>query len=227
MLRDGGTLFATWLLLDDNSRAAVRAGRAALPFRIGPDGRRRDVSAVIDPAVPEDAIAFDRAWLEDLYARHGLTITAIHDGTWRGCGRTDLPGRRRRHEGNTYIMTSDLHREIETHFQGAEKAVCTHWIDGYVDRPRAGLVGRQRPGGARRRAAEGRPADAHPPRPRGRRGRAGGEVAGPGGLGPRARRQARDRPVAAGGASASGSTATRWSGCGAGSSRCRRPTSGC
>ncbi|WP_027006865.1 MBL fold metallo-hydrolase [Conexibacter woesei] len=32
-------------------------------------------------------------------------------------------------------MTSDLHREIETHFQGAEKAVCTHWIDGYVIDP--------------------------------------------------------------------------------------------
>jgi glyoxylase-like metal-dependent hydrolase (beta-lactamase superfamily II) len=28
-----------------------------------------------------------------------------------------------------------LHREIETHFQGAEKAVCTHWIDGYVVDP--------------------------------------------------------------------------------------------
>jgi glyoxylase-like metal-dependent hydrolase (beta-lactamase superfamily II) len=33
------------------------------------------------------------------------------------------------------MTTSDLHREIETHFQGAEKAVCTHWIDGYVIDP--------------------------------------------------------------------------------------------
>lgn len=32
-------------------------------------------------------------------------------------------------------MSSALHREIETHFQGAEKAVCTHWIDGYVVDP--------------------------------------------------------------------------------------------
>jgi SAM-dependent methyltransferase len=82
VLSDGGTLFATWLLLDDNSRAAVRAGRAALPFRINSDNN--ETSAVIDPAVPEDAIAFDRAWLQDVYARHGLTITAIHDGSWRG-----------------------------------------------------------------------------------------------------------------------------------------------
>jgi SAM-dependent methyltransferase len=80
-LRHGGTLFATWLLLDDDSRAAVRAGRAALPFRLG-----EGVTAVIDPAVPEDAIAFDRAWVTETAARHGLTITAIHDGTWRGAG---------------------------------------------------------------------------------------------------------------------------------------------
>jgi SAM-dependent methyltransferase len=83
-LRDGGTLFATWLLLDDDSRAAVRAGRAALPFRIGAEGSAPEVSAVIDPAVPEDAIAFDRSWLAGTAARHGLTITAIHDGSWRG-----------------------------------------------------------------------------------------------------------------------------------------------
>lgn len=82
VLREGGTLFATWLLLDDNSRDAVRAGRAALPFRINSDNN--ETSAVIDPAVPEDAIAFDRTWLQGLYGRHGLTITAIHDGTWRG-----------------------------------------------------------------------------------------------------------------------------------------------
>jgi glyoxylase-like metal-dependent hydrolase (beta-lactamase superfamily II) len=30
---------------------------------------------------------------------------------------------------------SSAHREIDIHFQGAEKAVCTHWIDGYVVDP--------------------------------------------------------------------------------------------
>lgn len=86
-LKAGGTLFATWLLLDDGSRDAVRAGRAALPFRVGSEGS--ETTAVIDPAVPEDAIAFDRAWLQDAYTRNGLTVTAIHDGTWRG--ETDPP----------------------------------------------------------------------------------------------------------------------------------------
>jgi SAM-dependent methyltransferase len=79
-LKPGGTLFATWFLLDDGSRAAVGAGRAALPF-LDPD----QPVAVISDAVPEEAIAFDRgAWLAAATARHGLTITAVHNGTWRG-----------------------------------------------------------------------------------------------------------------------------------------------
>jgi SAM-dependent methyltransferase len=79
-LKPGGTLFATWFLLDDGSRAAIAAGRAALPF-LDPD----QPVAVISDEVPEEAIAFDRgAWLADATARHGLTVTAIHEGTWRG-----------------------------------------------------------------------------------------------------------------------------------------------
>jgi SAM-dependent methyltransferase len=82
-LKPGGTLFATWLLLDEDSRAAVRAGRAALPFRIGAEGAGPETTAVIDPAVPEDAIAFDREWLYGALERHGLAVHAIHEGRWR------------------------------------------------------------------------------------------------------------------------------------------------
>jgi SAM-dependent methyltransferase len=84
-LAPGGTLFATWFLLDDGSRAAIEAGRAALPF-LAP----RERVAVVSDEVPEEAIAFDRAWLSDTLGRHGLTLNAIHDGTWRGT--TDPPG---------------------------------------------------------------------------------------------------------------------------------------
>ncbi|WCB93213.1 hypothetical protein DSM104299_01920 [Baekduia alba] len=83
-LAPGGTLFATWFLLDDGSRAAIASGAAALPFL---DAEAR--VAVISDAVPEEAIAFDRAWLGEAAARHGLTIAAIHDGAWRG--ETDPP----------------------------------------------------------------------------------------------------------------------------------------
>ncbi|HEY6760730.1 MAG TPA: methyltransferase domain-containing protein [Baekduia sp.] len=78
-LAPGGTLFATWFLLDGASRAAIEARAAALPF-LAP----RERVAVVSDAVPEEAIAFDREWLRATVARHGLTVTAIHDGTWRG-----------------------------------------------------------------------------------------------------------------------------------------------
>lgn len=78
-LAPGGRLFATWFLLDDGSRAAIAAGRAALPFK-GAEGR----TAVVDEAAPEEAIAFDRGWLAQALERHGLGPAAIHEGSWRG-----------------------------------------------------------------------------------------------------------------------------------------------
>lgn len=79
-LKPGGRLFATWFLLDDDSRAAIAAGRAALAFL-----EPQEPVAVISDEVPEEAIAFDRAaWLAPALRRHGLTAPAIHEGTWRG-----------------------------------------------------------------------------------------------------------------------------------------------
>jgi SAM-dependent methyltransferase len=78
-LAPGGRLFATWFLLDDGSRAAIAAGRAGLPF-LDAD----QAVAVVSDEVPEEAIAFDRRWLQEALQRHGLALTAVHDGTWRG-----------------------------------------------------------------------------------------------------------------------------------------------
>jgi SAM-dependent methyltransferase len=78
-LAPGGRLFATWFLLDDASRAAIAAGRSALPF-LAADQR----VAVVSEAVPEEAIAFDRDWVLAAAARHGLAAAAVHEGTWRG-----------------------------------------------------------------------------------------------------------------------------------------------
>jgi SAM-dependent methyltransferase len=79
VLAPGGRLFATWFLLDEGSRAAIAAGRAGLPF-LDAD----QLVAVVSDEVPEEAIAFDREWLEATVAGHGLTVTAVHEGTWRG-----------------------------------------------------------------------------------------------------------------------------------------------
>ncbi len=78
-LAPGGRLFATWFLLDDGSRAALTAGRAALAFP-DPDAH----VSLLDEEVPEEAVAFDRAWLMDALGRHGLTLTGVHEGGWRG-----------------------------------------------------------------------------------------------------------------------------------------------
>jgi SAM-dependent methyltransferase len=78
-LAPGGRLFATWFLLDEGSRAALAAGRAALPFRT-PQER----VAVVSDEVPEEAIAFDRGWVAETLGRHGLALTAVHEGGWRG-----------------------------------------------------------------------------------------------------------------------------------------------
>jgi SAM-dependent methyltransferase len=75
----GGRLFATWFLLDDGSRAALAAGRAALAFP-EPDAH----VSLLDEDVPEEAVAFDRAWLTDALRPHGLTLTSVHEGGWRG-----------------------------------------------------------------------------------------------------------------------------------------------
>jgi SAM-dependent methyltransferase len=79
VLAPGGRAFTTWLLLDEGSRAAIAAGRAGLPFLDA-----HEPVAVVSDEVPEEAIAFDRAWVTETFANHGLTITGVHEGTWRG-----------------------------------------------------------------------------------------------------------------------------------------------
>src|SRR3954463_2684099 len=47
--------------------------------------------------------------------------------------RPDVPGHRHRQEGNAHAMSR--HREIDVRFQGAEKAVCAHLVDGFLVDP--------------------------------------------------------------------------------------------
>jgi SAM-dependent methyltransferase len=74
VLRPGGRLLATFFLLDGSSRAALAAGRTAIAF-----GTRDGPVAVADPALPEDAVAYDLAWV-----RERLTLHSIDPGAWRG-----------------------------------------------------------------------------------------------------------------------------------------------
>lgn len=82
-LRPGGRFFATFFLLNDVSRALVGQGRAGLPF-----GDVDEHVAIVDEAVPEEAVAFSEEWLFDALLRHGLTLTHVCPGSW--CGREEF-----------------------------------------------------------------------------------------------------------------------------------------
>lgn len=75
VLRPGGRLLATFFLLDDGSRAALRAGRTTIPFH---DFEEAEM-AVSDPRLPEEAVAYDARWVRDR-----LDVRRIEPGTWRG-----------------------------------------------------------------------------------------------------------------------------------------------
>jgi SAM-dependent methyltransferase len=79
VLAPGGRALATFFLLHDASRAAIAAGAAGLPF-LDADAP----VAVVSDEVPEEAVAYDRGWVEAALARHGLTLDAVHGGTWWG-----------------------------------------------------------------------------------------------------------------------------------------------
>lgn len=75
VLRPGGRLLATFFLLDNGSRAALRAGRTTLAF---PDEKEAEM-AVVDPDLPEEAVAFDERWV-----RARLDVRSVDPGSWRG-----------------------------------------------------------------------------------------------------------------------------------------------
>ncbi len=83
VLAPGGRLFGTWFLLNDVSRQLIADGRSGLPFLDAQD----DV-AIVDEAVPEEAVAFADEWVFQALRRHGLVLTGLHPGSW--CGREEF-----------------------------------------------------------------------------------------------------------------------------------------
>lgn len=79
VLAPGGRVLATWFLLDAGSRAAIAAGQAGLPF-LEPE----QPIAMVSDEMPEEAVAYDTAWMAGSHRRHGLEVAAVHPGTWRG-----------------------------------------------------------------------------------------------------------------------------------------------
>jgi SAM-dependent methyltransferase len=75
VLAPGGRLFCTWLLF--SARRPAPPGFVAL-HASDPAVR------VADPAVPEDAVAYDEGWLIERLPARGLSRRALAYGTWSG-----------------------------------------------------------------------------------------------------------------------------------------------
>jgi SAM-dependent methyltransferase len=78
-LAPGGRALLTFFLLDGDSRAAIAQGRAGLPF-LDHDAQ----VAVVSEELPEEAVAYDRAWVAEALERHRLELGAVYPGTWSG-----------------------------------------------------------------------------------------------------------------------------------------------
>ena len=85
VLIPGGWILVSMFLLDDVARQAIADGSALISFHED-DGQ----IAVVDPDLPEQAIAYDREWFLDRLAEADFTSVGIRHGTWvpRGTGRT-------------------------------------------------------------------------------------------------------------------------------------------
>lgn len=78
LLAPGGRSAITYFLLDEATEAVLAAGTATRTYPYRYDNYRLD-----DEDVVEAAVAIDETWVRDAYARHGIEITSVAQGTWR------------------------------------------------------------------------------------------------------------------------------------------------
>ena len=79
VLRPGGTLFATFFLLDEDTRPRIARGESYFSFRHA-DGP----AAAEDAESFEAAVAYDLGWLRGRLGAAGFTVGALHHGYWSG-----------------------------------------------------------------------------------------------------------------------------------------------
>jgi len=73
VLAPGGRMLATFFVLDPDAPAP------ALAF-----GPAEDGMAVVDPSLPEEAVAYDGEWVLEALRAAGLDLVELHPGTWTG-----------------------------------------------------------------------------------------------------------------------------------------------
>ena len=78
VLAPGGRLFASFFVLDDESREALATGPTAPEFKTP-----FEHGLLSDPDNPDFAIAFDATWLHQAFLLAGFEIGAYAQGLWR------------------------------------------------------------------------------------------------------------------------------------------------
>ena len=79
VLKPGGRLLATFFLLNEESRGRMASGASGLAF-LDPD----EHVAVLDAELPEEAVAYDEAWVGERFRAHGLEVKEVRFGSWPG-----------------------------------------------------------------------------------------------------------------------------------------------
>lgn len=79
VLAPGGRLFATFFVLDDDSRLRIDTGDAGIAFLDA-----NEHVAVVSEDLPEEAVAYGEAWLGEQLAIGGLELETLRAGSWRG-----------------------------------------------------------------------------------------------------------------------------------------------
>jgi ubiquinone/menaquinone biosynthesis C-methylase UbiE len=85
VLKPGGRCFATYSLLNPESRRLMESGAGDMRFKhaMGP-------CAVVDPMVPELAVAYEEGYVREIYKERGLASEGgIYYGGWSGREQSD------------------------------------------------------------------------------------------------------------------------------------------
>jgi cyclopropane fatty-acyl-phospholipid synthase-like methyltransferase len=80
VLRPGGVLLASLLLMNGAAESAVEAGTTSFGFR----HRLERHSWTLDPNNPLDGVAVDETWFQSVVRENGLVLDQMVYGNWRG-----------------------------------------------------------------------------------------------------------------------------------------------
>lgn len=79
VLKQGGRTLFSFFVLDEEAKERMGQRNSAYSFAVD-----YGAYAVEREDRPEDAVAYDLAFIEERYARYGLNIRAIYPGSWSG-----------------------------------------------------------------------------------------------------------------------------------------------